>query len=107
MVEFRKIVFPYCLIKQEDGSYLVLNRNYKPVGFNTSTWVNYEDYPIKIKFKRLTSLTVSKISYNNDPNIDKIFLYNDGCVPTASAKNMNAYLNRLKILASLQVINYE
>jgi hypothetical protein len=106
MVEFRKLFFPYCLIKQEDGSYLVLNRNYKPVGFNTSIWVNYEDYPIKIKFKRLTSLTASKISYNNNPDIDKIFLYNDGCVPTASAKNMNAYLNRLKILASLQVSNY-
>jgi hypothetical protein len=31
--DFRAMFFPYCLQKQKDGRYVVLNREYKPVGF--------------------------------------------------------------------------
>lgn len=34
---------------------------------------------------------------------DPIFLYNDGCVPTHSAKDMDAYLKRLVILGKLAI----
>jgi hypothetical protein len=37
--DFRSIYLPYCLDKQADGSWLVLNREYKPVGFNTKSHV--------------------------------------------------------------------
>ncbi|MCG5501575.1 hypothetical protein [Ectothiorhodospira lacustris] len=34
----RAVYFPYRIQKQEDGSWVLLNRNYKPVGFNTGEW---------------------------------------------------------------------
>jgi len=34
---------------------------------------------------------------------DRIYLYNDGCVPTESTEHMKNYLERLKILAKLKV----
>ena len=48
----RAVYFPYCIEKQEDG-WVMLNRNYKPVGFNTGEFIKYEDYPDSIRLKGL------------------------------------------------------
>ena len=45
-LDFRKIYLPYCLLKHASGGYIVLNRNYKPIGFSTNEYLIYEDYPI-------------------------------------------------------------
>ena len=37
--DFRAVYFPYCIEKQADGTWVVLNRQYKPVGFNTSDFI--------------------------------------------------------------------
>ncbi len=39
-VDFRAISLPYVLQRQEDGSYLVLNRKYKAIGFLTGERVD-------------------------------------------------------------------
>ncbi|TAE59412.1 MAG: hypothetical protein EAZ76_05520 [Nostocales cyanobacterium] len=102
-LEFRAIFFPYCLQKQSDGRYVVLNRRYKPLGFNTLEHIEYEKYPICVKLKGLGSKTAAKLSWNGDSNTDIIYLYNDGCIPTNSSQDMKNYLKRLEILAKLQV----
>jgi hypothetical protein len=102
--DFRSVFMPYIIQKQTDGRYVVLNREYKPVGFYTRDFVTYAEHPVLVKFKGLTKLRASKISYEGDENTDRIVLYNDGCVPTHSKKNMQAYLARLEILAGLQVV---
>lgn len=101
--DFRAVFFPYCLDKQPDGRYVVLNRKHKPIGFKTSENVKYEDYPICVELKAIDSETAAKLSYKGDSNTDRIYLYNDGCVPTASAEHMKNYLERLKILAKIKV----
>ena len=101
--EARAIHLPYCIQRLEDGRYVVLNRNYKPVGFTTSEHLNYEDFPVAVKFKGLTAKTAAKLSYKGSEELDCIYLYNDGTVPTASAANMTAYLNRLGLLAKLKI----
>ncbi|SIQ37839.1 hypothetical protein SAMN05878282_103430 [Aquipseudomonas alcaligenes] len=101
--ELRHIHFVYCLDKQADGSYVLLNRNYKPLGFMTDDWIEYSDHPIGVKIKGLGPKTAAKISYKGDENLDRIYLYNDGCIPTRDAANMKAYLKRLDILMSLKV----
>jgi hypothetical protein len=98
----RAIYFPYCLEKKEDGTWLLLNRNYKPVGFNTSGFINYDDYPVSMKIKGLTKLTLAKLSYNGKVEGSKVYLYNDGCVPTSSKKAMTEYLQRLEIILKLK-----
>ncbi|MEZ2236966.1 hypothetical protein [Microcoleus sp.] len=101
--DFRAIFLPYCLDKQSDGRYVVLNRGYKPIGFKTRENIKYEDYPICVELKGIGSVTAAKLSFEGDPNTDRIYLYNDGCVPTQSAEHMKNYLERLKILAKLKV----
>lgn len=101
--DFRAVFFPYCLHKQPDGRYVVLNRKYKPIGFTTREHIKYEDYPVCAKLKGIGSATAAKLSYKGDSNTDEIYLYNDGCVPTDSAEHMKNYLERLEILAKLKV----
>jgi hypothetical protein len=45
---------------------------------------------------------VAKLSCKGSSDSEAIFLYSDGSIPTESEKNMQEYLERLKILAKLQ-----
>lgn len=104
LFDFRSIYLPYCLKKQQDGSYIIANREYKPVGFNTHEFIKYEDYPVSTKF-RISKVTAKKLSCHESEETDTIYLYNDGCVPTHSEKNMKLYLDKIKILAKLKAIH--
>jgi hypothetical protein len=101
--EFRAVHLPYCLKRLPDGRYVALNRRYKPLGFNTLAQVEYEKYPIAVKFKGLTRKVASKLSHKGSEELEDIFLYDDSCVPTRSAQKMQAYLRRLAILAKLRL----
>ncbi len=100
---FRAVFLPYCLQRQADGRYAVLNRQYEPVGFFTSDHVAYEAYPILVKIKGLTARKAAAISPKGSSDLEAIYLYNDGCIPTKSQKNMQAYLARIERLAKLTV----
>jgi len=101
--DFRSVFMPYCLRKQNDGRYVVLNREYKPVGFFTREYVKYEEHPVAVTIEGIGSATAAKLSAKGDTSTDDIFLYNDGCVPTENAENMKAYLAKLQILAKLKI----
>lgn len=103
LCDFASVFLPYIIEKQEDGRYAVLNREYKPVGFCTGKWINYEEYPVLVRFEGLTKKEAAKISFSGDADIDKIVLYNDGCIPTSGEKAMASYLARLEILAGLRL----
>jgi hypothetical protein len=98
--EFRSICLPYCLKRQKDGSFIVLNRNYKPLGFNTNDHLEYEAYPIFLKIKGLTKASIKHIAYNAEMKDDFIYLYDDNCIPTRSKEYMQSYLAKLERLAS-------
>jgi hypothetical protein len=99
----RAVHLPYVIKRLEDGRYVVLNREYKPLGFKTKDRVNYTDYPIAVTFKGLTAKVAAKLSHNGSDDLDKIALYNDGCIPTDSAENMIAYVRRIALLANLEI----
>jgi hypothetical protein len=101
--DLRSIYMPYCLQKQADGFYAVLNRNYKPVGFNTMDFIDYNDFPVTAKIKGIGPGVAKKLSCTGSENTEAIFLYNGGCVPTQSTASMGAYLKRYTILAKLEV----
>lgn len=94
---------PYCLQKQPDGRYAVLNRDYKPLGFTTAEELNYASYPILVKL-RMRPATAAKLSFKGDPDVNSIFLYSDGSVPTRSAAHMRSYLEKLALLAKLRIL---
>lgn len=101
--DLRSILFPYCMRRRDDGTYEFLNREYQPLGFNEQGHGTRADLPIYSHVKGLTKARAAKISYSGSDSIDRIYLYNDGCVPTHSAADMKAYLDRLAVLAKLQV----
>lgn len=101
--DFRAVFLPYCIQKLDDGRFVVLNRDYKPLGFKTREHIVYEDYPICVNMPGLTSRVAEKLSWKESPETKEIFLYNDGSVPTRSAGDMNRYLDRLARLAKLKI----
>lgn len=99
--ELRITHFPYCLRRQPDGRYVLLNRNYKPVGFMTGGWVRYEDYPVAVHLPGLTPALIAEIDCGRGDE-DCIYLYSDGSVPTRGDQEMLAYLGRLARLMALR-----
>lgn len=102
MSELRQTHLPYCLSKQADGRYVVVNRRYKPLGFTTKEWVKYEEHPVGWALKGLTAKRIAALSWSGSESADMIYLYNDGCIPTDSAAHMAAYCKRLALLMKLQ-----
>lgn len=100
--DFRAVFLPYGLEKQSDGRYVVLNREYKPVGFFTRERVTYADYPILVTLK-ITEPMAKRLSESGESKAGRIFLYNDATNPTGSKKNMNLYLSKIEALAKLRV----
>jgi len=74
-----------------------------PVGFNTRDQIDYSKYPILVEISGIGPATAARISFDGSSDQGRIYLYNDGCVPTHSDANMTAYLNRLKQLAKKTV----
>lgn len=104
-MELRSIYFPYCLEPLEDGSWIILNRDYKPVGTNNSFFVRYEDHPGKVRIKNINKSIRQKLDHNGEHE-GRLYLYNDGCVPTDGKKEMESYLRKLEILMKLQIEEY-
>ena len=102
-MEFRLVFLPYCLLRHFSGGYIVLNRFYKPLGFGTSEHLIYESYPIEAKFLRMTKKTAIKLSARGYDDLAGIFLYDDSCPPTSSVAAMKQYLEKLALLAKLQI----
>ena len=101
--DFRAVFLPYCLDKQADGRYAVLNREYKPIGFCVTEHVIYDQHPVLAKLKGLTAKKAALLSAKGDPDLKRIYLYNDRCIPTRSKAGMEAYLSKLEILAKLKI----
>jgi len=102
-MDFLRVVLPYCIERQQNGRYVALNRDYKPVGFRTSEYIDYAAYPVAFELKGLTRAKAGQIDCRGRENPDQIWLYDDGCIPTCSARAMRDYLDRLAILATLKV----
>jgi hypothetical protein len=102
--DFRAVYLPYCIEKCPDNTWVVLNRQYKPVGFNTDDFISYEQYPVSAKLKGIGPAVANKLSYTGIGNVEgRIYLYNDGCNPTSSKNDMDAYLKKLEILSKLGI----
>lgn len=103
MFDFVSVYFPYCIEKRSDGTWAILNREYKPVGFNTRDYIQYEDYPVLTNFHRIRPETFEKLSHNGRFEGDRFYLYDDASNPSNSDADMSAYLTKLKTLARLKI----
>jgi hypothetical protein len=101
--DFRAIYLPYCIRKLKDGSYIFLNREYKPLGFNTGDWIDYEEHPVSTRFTGINTKLASELSWENSGDVNEIYLYNDKTHPMNSKKYMDLYLAKIERLAKLKV----
>lgn len=106
--EVRQIFMPYCLERLEDGSYLFLNRRYKPLGVSSEDFVDYELAVGRFKFKRaLSAKQIASLSHSGSTEAGRIYLYDDGCIPTSSDAAWTAYSAKLKRLAGYEVVPHD
>ena len=98
---FRKTM-PYCVKQLQDGTYVLLNRDYKPIGFTTMEPVRYENHPIGHNIN-ITAEIAAKISHKGDTDVKVIYLYGDKSVPTVNSENWDKYMARFEVLSNLTV----
>ncbi|WP_321868635.1 hypothetical protein [Paraburkholderia tropica] len=103
--DFRWVFMPYCLQKLPDGRYIILNRDYKPLGTTSREWVDYETHPSAVRMN-ISSKTAASLSTHAKPDTDQIFLYDDSSSPVHGAQQMRDYMEKLSRLA-MYTIKYE
>jgi len=103
--KFWRVFLPYCLQRLKDGSWVVLNRNYKPLGVFGREWLDYETERSCFVARGLTKSVAEKISYKPLPDEipDQIWLYDDSSHPDRGAAAREAYLRRLGVLALIEM----
>ncbi len=97
--DFRAVFMPYCIERQPDGRYVVLNRGYKPLGFFTSDYIRYSDHAVAVGL-RITPKTAEKLGGWEE---QRLYLYDDATNPLRSKAGVDAYLRKLRILAKAEI----
>lgn len=103
--EFGRVFLIYCLDPLDDGSWIALNRKYKPVGVSNPERVEYDKSAGgRFKFKStIRDEQIAAIACKRDARTERIYLYDYGSLPTSSAEHWRAYSERLRLLAGLMV----
>ncbi len=102
---FRRVFLPYCLKRLADGRYIVLNRQYKPLGVRSSEHVVYEDHPTAGRIE-ITPEQAVGLSWDGSNDLDLIRLYNGESVDAVdgNTEHLKAYQLRLERLMHLKVL---
>jgi hypothetical protein len=100
---YLSIYMPRCIKRENDGTYVVLNREFKPIGFKTSEFITYEEYPVCVKFKKMDPRTAKKLSVHEEYDPDCIYLYSEMRDLLDNEENMKKYLEKLAILSKWKV----
>ncbi len=95
--------FPYCLLQLDDGTWAILNREYRAVGHSPAQAVaSFDDLPPAIRIRRISPQRIAKLSCTGKIDGKYIYLYNDSCTPTDGPKAAAGYLERLAQLFDLK-----
>lgn len=92
---------PYCLKRIEDGRYVILNRQYSPVGTVLSDAIKYGDFAIS--WPGMSSALAGRLSWRGISCTEQIWLYGDETDPTRSQENLEAYVSRLWMLRAFKI----
>ena len=97
---FRQIFLPYCIKRQADGTWSVLNRECVSLGDDER-----KDHSIPMRSYRLRGLgpeALKKIAHTTSEDGTEFWLYDDSCTPDSSALNWQAYQKRLMALTKFE-----
>lgn len=105
MIPLSRHFLPYALEPNPDGSWVVLNRRYKPCGVTASGWVEYDDPRHSVRLPGLTRKRAAALDIDGGRDGDwprRFWLFNDETAPWRSDAAMAAYLARLTALMRLR-----
>lgn len=98
MQRIQRTMFPYGMERNADGTWTLFNRNYKPVGVVTPEWAEWDDPRHKVKLSGVSEATLRKLSVHSPMDGNRIYFYEDESDPDRSKANMDAYLEKLRLL---------
>lgn len=115
--DFFRINLPYGIARNNNGQWMAFNREYMPLGYNNIAFKGRSDLdvPIYTKYKKLSEKLLLELAHHaengiqRDENgeINKVFLYNDGTNPVNQSKDnkelWNSYFDKLKKLSKLRI----
>jgi hypothetical protein len=110
LTDFFRINLPYGLRKNTKGEWFAFNREYVPLGWNSTAGAKsifadhgHQDYPVYTKYKGLTEKEILKIitdhdriQRNTEGEIESIFFYDDRTNPQSTPKHWNEYFEIIK-----------
>jgi hypothetical protein len=119
LTDFFRINMPYGMRKNNEGQWMCFNREYLPLGWNTSVANQHSIYgdffanlPVSTKYKGLTDSKLQQLAWGEDGlekddegKITMVFFYNDRTNPMNDSKYWNAYFDKLKFLSKSSVVN--
>ncbi len=104
---FRVVFLAQSLSRQDDGSYLVQNRRYQPVG----TTARRSDpvppsWPVRVRFPELDADMAAKLSFSGSTDLEMVYLYDDTAdhLPVPGTEQWTAYAARLELLSGMRVV---
>lgn len=118
LTDFFRINMPYGIARNEKGEWMAFNREYLPLGYNSTTYkgipgVDYQDLPIYTSYNRITDSQLialageNTIDRNEAGEIVRIFLYDDATNPrnrVLGTKDLwDAYFKKIRKLSGYQV----
>jgi len=98
---------PYCIQATADGKWLVLNRNYKPVGTTSKDWVDYDSHPDRVALDGRTLAALRRVAVNvipaepGDPEV--IYFYDDSSMPTEGDAHWASYAKAISVLMNARI----
>ena len=92
--------FPYCIKQLGTDRYIILNRNYKPLGQTSFDYIDYRKHPSIVHMK-ITEKQAAKLSYNSTSELKCIYLFDNTDTLLKNPQAFNNYTARLKLLATM------
>ena len=119
--DFFRINLPYGLKINSNGEWFIFNREYVPLGFNSTDGhesifddKSFSKFPVYTKYKGLTENAIIKIIKNPDAiqrdeegKIVRVFFYNDKTNPQSSPQYWNDYFDIIKEFSKFDRATHE
>ena len=116
LFDFFRVNLPYGLKKNSKKEWIAFNREYMPLGWNTTSKQeniysesSYSELPVYTTYRALTDKKIAsiidekQIRRNEDGTIHMFFLYNDSINPVDTPAYWDLYFQKIKVLSKLSV----
>lgn len=116
LTDFFGINMPYGMKRNSKGEWMFFNREYVPLGWNTtgnhqSIYGNfYSELPIYTKYKVVTEGKLEELAWGKEGvqrengEIVRVFFYNDRTNPMNDSDYWNSYFEKIKLLSGLKIV---